>query len=102
MCQMTEESEDLATYMSELSELAFCASWMDSLEYTLWCFTRHGPGQYGLLEITTEIIAKLKALSDACGGWIWWDENADECETWVSLEKWEEMYQKEMQWEESK
>lgn len=75
----------LAEYMSELSELAYCAGWMAGLELHLWDAVVSGPRSYGRALITPEHIARLHELSRAAGGWIVFGKNE---ETLVSFEVW--------------
>ena len=88
---MKPKEKQLADYMSNLSERSYCANWMDGLEYVLWSAIVEGPRTYGFLEITDEHIAKLKALSDVCGGWIIFDDA--EGESFVPLDKWLGIYE---------
>lgn len=83
---MKPEEKRLADYMSDMSEEAYCAGWMVGLEYVLWSAVIDGPRKYGRLEITDEHIAKLKELSDACGGWIRFDY--EKGEIFVSSGEW--------------
>lgn len=52
----------LADYMSELSEEAYCAGWMDDLEFSLWRIVTDGSGRYGSMEITEKHVSKLRAI----------------------------------------
>lgn len=54
--------KELSDYMSELSEEAYYAGWMEDLEYALWDAVILGPKKYGVLDITTNHISKLKLL----------------------------------------
>jgi hypothetical protein len=89
LTNLTPQQRELAQYMSELSESAYSAGWMDGLEQALWRAVIGGPCRYGDLTLTTAHIQKLKALSDACGGWIRFDDEQDECfvpmESWIQL-----------------
>jgi len=78
----------LADYMSELSQAAYCAGWMEDLEYDLWRAVESGPFEYGFLNLTAEHTKKLRSLSEACGGWIIF---ADE-EQFIPLNRWRTMY----------
>jgi hypothetical protein len=82
---MKSESTELKNYMGELSERAYCAGWMDGLEYALWKAVLEGRLKYGQMQITRAHTEKLKQLSDPCGGWIVWDDESEE--TYVSLEQ---------------
>jgi hypothetical protein len=84
---VTPAQKALAEFMSELSEKAFFAGWMDKLEYELWDAVLSGPRRYGQLEISEQDITRLKELSEACGGWIIFDDDAEE--TWVPRADWE-------------
>jgi hypothetical protein len=88
---MNPEEKQLADYISDLSEQAYYAGWMAGLEYILWNAVIDGPRKYGRLEITVEHIAKLKELSDACGGWIMFDD--EKGETFVPLDEWLRIYE---------
>jgi hypothetical protein len=80
----------LAEYMSELSELAFSAGWMENLEHALWRAVEECPFRYGHLDLTTEQIEKLKQLSTSCDGWVLFSE--DKQETYVPIELWRRLY----------
>jgi hypothetical protein len=87
---MTPSAQALTDYMSELSESAYYAGWMKGLEFALWWAVTDGPRLYGRLDITAEHISKLRALSDACGGWIVFDDETEE--TFVDLDAWRRIY----------
>jgi hypothetical protein len=72
--------------MSELSEQAFSAGWMKDLEYALWSALTSGPCQYGHLHLATVHIERLRSLSQACGGWIRFDDSAEE--VYVPIAQW--------------
>lgn len=76
--------------MSEISEAAYCAGWMLDLEHALWRAVIEGPRPYGRVAITERDVAELRRLSDACAGWIAWDEESEE--TWLSLAAWRVRY----------
>ena len=80
----------LKEYMSDLSEEAYSARWMQHLEYALWLAVENGPRKYGRLAISKEHIAKLISLSKKCGGWVYWNEQSEE--TWITIEDWEKMF----------
>jgi len=82
---------ELAEFMSELSEQAYSATWMDGLEYALWYALENGPMEYGRLSIRDDNLAKLKVLSDAVGGWVYFDDEIEE--TFVEIGAWIEKYQ---------
>ena len=63
---MTKEPNwrTLAGEMSEISELAFCAGWMDGLEYRLWEIVQGGaPGSMGRLGSPTARWAAFVSLT---------------------------------------
>jgi hypothetical protein len=76
----------LAQYMSELSENAYCAGWMDRLEFDLWMAIVSGPFRYGRLELTSAHIQRLSELSQGCGGWIAFEGEREE--TFVPMDEW--------------
>jgi hypothetical protein len=88
---LTTEQHALAQYMSSLSEEAYCAGWMDGLEYALWQVLQGERRQYGRLVFTDEHVAELRRLSEASGGWIIFDGDLEE--TWVSAPDWNARFQ---------
>ena len=86
---MSPEAKALMDYMSELSERAYCAGWMQGLEYALWQALLKGRLKYGHLQITQKHVGKLKELSERCEGWIVWDETGEE--QWVPIGRWQKM-----------
>jgi hypothetical protein len=87
---MNPSAQTLADYMSEISETAYCAGWMEGLEFALWRAVTEGPMRYGHLDITQEHIYKLRTLSDNCGGWIVFDDKKEE--TFIGLDAWRRLY----------
>lgn len=83
---LTPQQEALAVHMSELSEEAYCAGWHIGLEYALWDLVNGKADSFGMLALTEREATRLRELSDACGGWIMWDD--ERCETFVPLEEW--------------
>jgi hypothetical protein len=88
---MKPAEKRLTDYMSDLSEQASNATWMLGLEYVLWSAIVDGPRKYGRLDITDDHTARLKELSDACGGWIIFDD--EKGETFVPADEWLLLYQ---------
>lgn len=80
----------LADLMSDLSEKCYYAGWMEHLEYVLWDAVINGERRYGREVIDLSDIKRLKELSDACGGWIYFDDNTEE--TAIPLPMWQTMY----------
>jgi len=81
---MNEKAQELLQLISDLSEEAYCAGWMDGLEFDLWSAVLNGPIKYGHLQITPEHINQLKRLAHECGGWIYFDGKTEE--TFISTE----------------
>ena len=78
LIKLEPEAQELAQYMSALSEQAYDAGWMSGLELELWDAVVNGPREYGRLSITNEHIDELRRLSDVAGGWIVFDEKHEE------------------------
>jgi hypothetical protein len=90
LLELEPKARALADYMSDLSEEAYAAGWMDGLEFDLWEAVVSGPRKYGFLDITPHHIARLRELSQEAGGWIVFDD-ADE-ETLLPLSDWEKRF----------
>ena len=86
LSDLTSSQKALAEYMSELSERAYSAGWMKGLEFVLWRAVVHGPFKYGRLELTCEHAQHLAALSENCGGWIFF--HAEREEVFFPLNEW--------------
>jgi len=76
--------------MSEISEEAFCAGWLQDLEYDLWRIVLAGHGAYGRYQVDEDSVETLRALSAACGGWIFFDDDSEE--TFIPLARWIERF----------
>jgi hypothetical protein len=75
--------------MSWLSEDSFRARWMENVEYLLWsAVTGNTEGMRWKLK--DEDTARLRELSERCGGWIIHDGDVQ----WIPLEVWKERYAK--------
>jgi hypothetical protein len=86
----------LNNFMSELSEKYWCAAWLRGLEIGLW---KVREGQQGTFaadgkeadewtgDLPPEDVARLRTLSDQCGGWWGWSEE-DGDEVFVPLDEW--------------
>jgi hypothetical protein len=83
---LTGAQAELAKYMSELSERAYYAGWMDGLEYALWQVAQGERVEYGRASFTRNEASELRRLSDSCAGWIVFDPRVEE--TWVSRAEW--------------
>lgn len=77
---------ELAEYMSALSERAYAAGWMDRLEFMLWEAMHRQEPVLGSMPLTQEEVRRLRALSERCGGWIYFDEMTEE--TFVPVSRW--------------
>ena len=86
---LSPPQKELAEYMSSLSELAFCAGWMDGLEFALWRAATEAPFTYGQLELTLDQAQRLNDLSHRCGGWIFLHD--DHLGTFATLAEWQQM-----------
>lgn len=83
---LKKSQTELAEYMSELSEKAYNAGWMEGLEYHLWQIANNKAVQYGRLEINDEVKSKLKSLSEKIGGWIYFDDINEV--TFIKFDEW--------------
>lgn len=86
LSDLSPPQQALERYMSELSERAFHAGWMEGLEFALWRAVQDGPFKYGRLELTPEHLTRLTELSSACGGWIYFDQEREE--SFASFAEW--------------
>ncbi|MEW7292884.1 hypothetical protein [Aquimarina sp. 2304DJ70-9] len=75
--------------MSELSELAYTAGWMDKLEFALWNAMNNKIKEYGTLVFTEKMINNLRELSNKAGGWIVFDEKKEE--TFLTWQEWNKL-----------
>ena len=89
---LTGASRELADYMSEISEEAYSAGWMDGLEYALWYAVQNGPTNYGRLVISEAHIQKLSHLSSVAKGWVYWHE--ENVESYIAIQEWVSMFEK--------
>lgn len=91
-CEPTPEQLVLANYMSEVSEEAFFAGWLIGIEFTLWRLASHpSMSLRDCCPFTMEQALRLRALSKASGGWVYWDDGIDGL-AFVSLERWRQIY----------
>ncbi len=81
----------LAKEMSDVSEEAFYAGWMDELEFRLWEAVLGGPQKYGQIVLSEERLKRLRKMSDALGGWVWYNNDVG-LEEFVTLERWLILY----------
>lgn len=87
---LTKDQRLLAEFMSDLSEQAYGAGWMNGLERALWEAVVGGSRNYGRLVLIDAHVARLRELSERCGGWIVFDAASEE--TWLSLPEWERRF----------
>jgi len=95
MTELTREQQYLADAMSEISEDCWCAGWLIGLEFDLWQALAEGPREYGAGKIGAGDIARLRLLSDECGGWIAWrraEDPRDSGEEFVPIGEWRARY----------
>ncbi|ARS40052.1 hypothetical protein CA265_10485 [Sphingobacteriaceae bacterium GW460-11-11-14-LB5] len=92
---LTEKELRLATFMSEISENCYSAGWMQNLEYELWYALINGERKYGQSYITEADISTLLKLSTDADAWIVYDD--DKGETALSLKKWTEKFNKDVE-----
>jgi len=86
------EAMQLADFMSDISRRTSNGGWADGNEYGLWGLVKNGPrGQFEELAVNTVYFEILKTLSDACGGWIVFNEDAPPEAPrykWIPLDVW--------------
>lgn len=75
---LTKEQNELADYMSKISERCYFSGWMKNLEYVLWDTIYSGPRKYGQDFITNNDISELLRLSGNANSWIIFDNEAEE------------------------
>ena len=83
--------QTLAREMSDVSEQAFCAGWMDQLEYRLWEIVHGGSREYGQITVSDDQIVRLRSLSRMLRGWVWFN-NDFKVEEFVDLARWKVSY----------
>jgi hypothetical protein len=86
LIDLSPDQRRLAGYMSELSERAYCAGWMDGLEFALWEVMQGERSEYGRLVFTEDDWRTLRSLSDRIGGWIIFDNDHEE--SFLPLAEW--------------
>lgn len=87
LADLTATQRALAAYMSDLSEEAHYAGWMENLEYALWQVVLGERRDYGRMVFSDEHADVLRRLSHECAGWIVFDNEREE--TWESRVDWE-------------
>jgi hypothetical protein len=89
LSDLTIDQKALADAMSSISEGAYSASWMTGLEFALWSLLVSGETRYGRASLKKEEVEGLRRLSEACGGWIIFDDEKEE--VFVPLADWKRM-----------
>lgn len=87
---LNQDQQQLAEFMSDISEKGFCAGWMWHLEYDLWRIINGGHNRYGHYYLSQEEIDQLWAMANKCGCWIVFDDDTEE--TAIEIETWKKMY----------
>ncbi|WP_124543191.1 hypothetical protein [Piscinibacter terrae] len=84
---LTREQQELADFLSQLSERSYRAGWMQGIESEVWV-AMHAPdlGRVPLMKLTPEEVHRLHAMSAKCGGWIIFDEVHEE--SFIPIEEW--------------
>ena len=69
---LTDPQRQLRDFMSDISEQAYCAGWLDGAEYRLWHFVvdSYDGGEWGQITMSLEIREQLGLLAAAVDGWI--------------------------------
>lgn len=90
-CPDPNAARELLQLMSDLSEEAYCASWMTGIEFQLWEMLHGGERAYGNSVITLAELGQVRDLSGRCDGWWMWHEGLDG-EIFIRLEPWRLVY----------
>ena len=91
MRELTSDERALAEAMSDVSELAYCAGWMQDTEYEVWRLLHEG-GSWGQAdaEHLAPLLADVRAAFDRAGCWIVWDDEHEEQP--ITLGTWRSKY----------
>ena len=82
-----EAAKALVQKMSEFSESAMCAGWVEGTEWTLWQVSLVKFNSWGNHAFSQEEVEELVSLSERCNGWwIWWDG-----ERFVTKQQWQQI-----------
>ncbi len=79
-------AQNLAEYMSRLSQKYYGQTWVEQFEFELWRDIREDAEL-----IEEDEIKRLNQLSEACQGWVRMNYRTDELE-YISLANWREYY----------
>ena len=96
---LSESQQALADTMSEISQFCWFAIWLIGTEYRLWLFMNDtGDDEpWGNYSIPAEYRERLKQLSDATGGWVYWNDEpnvsaGEHGAKFVPIEEWLTMF----------
>lgn len=80
----------LSGEMSRISELCYCAGWINGLEFTLWraTLTPLVDCEYELAIVPALCIQKLRKVAEYVGGWFVWQDG----ETFKPMQEWLQIY----------
>jgi len=92
MVELTADQRALAEAMSDVSERAYCAGWMDGTEYEVWRLLHEGGGWgwVGAEHLVSEM-ADVKAAFERAGCWIVWDDDLEEQP--ITVDDWRQKYE---------
>lgn len=88
---LTPDQQELAIFMSDISEKCYYADWLSNLEYVLWEAVNSGERKYGHGFISQSDIDTLKTLAIKTNSWIIYDD--DTRETALDLITWTTKFQ---------
>ena len=83
---LSPPQRELAEFMSALSERAYAAGWMNRLEFMLWEAIHQQEPLLGSITLAKTEVLQLRAMSERCGGWIYFDEKTEE--TFIPASRW--------------
>jgi len=90
LSDLTADQLALAQHMSDLSERAYSAGWMQDLEFALWEALLGRRRDFGHLTFADKDLIALRALSNAAGGWIVFHETREQ--VWIPNSDWENRF----------
>ena len=92
LCEGAEEGGrfGLLSLMTGISEEAWCASWLNELEFILWRACHGAPAEYGHQTVTPRQAELLRLLSEEANGW--WVYDSDHGPIFVTKEEWLDRY----------
>jgi len=85
MNEFTEDQQALYDLMSDLSEEYYFAGWILGCEYWLW--KELSSNERNMYSITVEQKQALALAVDKAGGWIIWDDDANDPE-FLTIDDW--------------